>query len=99
MSEYMGLIRGVYDAKPDGFQPGGASLHSCMSGHGPDAKSFINASNAVLKPQKLDNTMAFMFESYYILSLTDYAKENNVEQNYWNCWQDLKNNHDDFIKQ
>lgn len=77
----MGLIRGVYDAKPKGyefnrptftyyvnrFKPGGASLHSIMSSHGPDMNSFNNASKAELKPEKLKDTMAFMFESYHFL--------------------------------
>jgi homogentisate 1,2-dioxygenase len=39
-SEFMGLIHGAYDAKAEGFVPGGASLHNCMSGHGPDAATF-----------------------------------------------------------
>jgi hypothetical protein len=43
-SEFMGLIHGVYDAKAEGFAPGGASLHNCMTGHGPDAATFEKAS-------------------------------------------------------
>jgi len=93
MSEYMGLIRGVYDAKPQGFKPGGASLHSIMAPHGPDVNAFINASKAELKPEKLADTMAFMFETYYFLNLTKYAEENNLEDDYWKCWQGLQNNH------
>ncbi|MEK7689609.1 MAG: homogentisate 1,2-dioxygenase, partial [Bdellovibrionota bacterium] len=50
MSEYMGLIHGVYDAKPEGFVPGGSSLHNCMSSHGPDKQTFDAASSAELKP-------------------------------------------------
>lgn len=98
MSEYMGLIRGVYDAKPKGFKPGGASLHSIMSSHGPDVNSFTNASEVELKPEKLKDTMAFMFESYYFLNLTDYARHNNVEQDYWECWQGLQNLHTKFLE-
>ena len=63
MCEFMGLIRGVYDAKAEGFLPGGASLHNCMSAHGPDAETWERASSAELKPHKLDDTMAFMFET------------------------------------
>lgn len=63
MSEFMGLIHGAYDAKQGGFAPGGASLHNCMNGHGPDVESHTKASAAELHPVKIDNTMAFMFES------------------------------------
>ena len=62
----MGLIRGAYDAKAEGFVPGGGSLHNAMSGHGPDAATFERASRAELVPQKLDDTLAFMFESRYV---------------------------------
>ena len=44
MNEFMGLIFGKYDAKAEGFLPGGASLHNCMSGHGPDAETYERAS-------------------------------------------------------
>jgi len=90
MSEYMGLIKGAYDAKPEGFQPGGGSLHVCMSAHGPDASVFEKASTAPLKPDKLENTMAFMFESYYILSVTDFAQRHDLDSRYVDCWQGLK---------
>ena len=63
MNEFMGLVFGAYDAKAEGFVPGGASLHNCMAGHGPDAETFERASNAELKPQYLANTLAFMFET------------------------------------
>ena len=94
MSEYMGLIYGDYDAKTGGgFVPGGASLHSCMSAHGPDADAFDNASNADLAPQKLDDTMAFMFESRYLIQPTRFAMETDtLQKNYRDCWQGLKNN-------
>ena len=63
-SEFMGLIHGVYDAKAEGFVPGGASLHNCMTGHGPDAETFEKASSADLsKPESSRDTMAFMFET------------------------------------
>ncbi len=65
MSEFMGLITGQYDAKPESFRPGGASLHNCMTPHGPDTKSFESATHRNLAPEKLDHTMAFMWESAY----------------------------------
>ncbi len=62
MSEFMGLIYGVYDAKPGGFVPGGMSLHNSLIAHGPDSEAFENGSNAPLAPVRLSGTMAFMFE-------------------------------------
>ena len=61
----MGLVYGVYDAKPEGFTPGGVSLHNCMLPHGPDAQAFEHASNVELKPVKLTGTLAFMFETRF----------------------------------
>lgn len=91
MSEYMGLIHGAYDAKAEGFVPGGSSLHNCMSGHGPDAATFEKASNAELLPHKIDKTMAFMFESRYLIRPTRYALEcPQMQKNYIECWQGLK---------
>ena len=75
MSEFMGLIYGVYDAKPQGFVPGGFSLHNCMLPHGPDAEAFEGASTAELKPHKLEGTMAFMFETRFPQRVTRYAAE------------------------
>jgi len=76
MSEFMGLIRGVYDAKEaGGFEPGGASLHNQMNGHGPDAESHRRASAAKLEPVKLENTLAFMFESRWVIRPTKAAME------------------------
>jgi homogentisate 1,2-dioxygenase len=75
MSEFMGLIAGQYDAKPHGFVPGGFSLHNCMLPHGPDADAFQAASTAELKPVKLANTMAFMFETRFAQRVTAYAAE------------------------
>ena len=90
MSEFMGLIRGEYDAKPSGFLPGGASLHNCMSPHGPDAEAFEKASHAELTPKKYENTLAFMFESRYVLRTMAFALETTaLQQDYWECWQGL----------
>ena len=91
MNEFMGLIRGEYDAKAEGFLPGGASLHNCMSGHGPDAETFERASTAELRPQYLADTLAFMFETQLVLRPTRYAMETRVLQHeYFECWQGLK---------
>ncbi len=92
MSEYMGLIHGVYDAKPSGgFVPGGGSLHNCMLPHGPEAKAFEQASQAELKPQYLEQTLAFMFESSYLYRPTRFALEGGLLQtDYQKCWQGIK---------
>jgi len=93
MSEFMGLIFGQYEAKGTGFIPGGASLHNCMSGHGPDADAFEKASGADLAPQKYDNTLAFMFESRYVIRPTRFALETAALQpDYFECWQGLRKN-------
>jgi homogentisate 1,2-dioxygenase len=90
MAEFMGLLQGVYDAKAEGFLPGGASLHNCMSAHGPDAETWERASRAELKPQKLEDTMAFMFESRYAIRLTRYAGESSeLQHDYFEGWQGL----------
>ena len=91
MSEFMGLIYGVYDAKPEGFVPGGASLHNCMSAHGPDEAAFEGSSNSRLAPVKQEATMAFMFESRYVIQPTRFALESaQRQQHYVDCWQKLK---------
>jgi homogentisate 1,2-dioxygenase len=93
MSEYMGLVYGQYDAKEEGFVPGGGSLHNQMSAHGPDLDAFEKASNADLQPQKLAGTMAFMFESRYIIRPTKFAMETEaLQRNYYEVWQGLKKN-------
>ncbi|MGH9435680.1 MAG: homogentisate 1,2-dioxygenase domain-containing protein, partial [Terriglobia bacterium] len=90
MNEFMGLIRGEYDAKAEGFVPGGASLHNCMAGHGPDAETFERASSAELKPVRLDDTLAFMFETAFVCRPTKFAMESaQLDQQYFECWQGL----------
>ena len=73
MSEYMGLIHGVYDAKAEGFVPGGASLHNSFTSHGPDAETYAKASTVPLTPQKVDDTLAFMFETRWPIITTRHA--------------------------
>ena len=91
-SEFMGLIHGVYDAKADGFAPGGASLHNCMTGHGPDAATFERASSAdTLQPDYVKDTMAFMFETRCVIRPTRFALESgHLQAEYFRCWQGLK---------
>jgi homogentisate 1,2-dioxygenase len=95
-SEFMGLIEGVYDAKTDGFLPGGASLHNCMSAHGPDAATFETATRAdTSRPEQLLNTMAFMFETRCVIHPTRYALDSpQLQRDYFECWQGLKKHFD-----
>nr|WP_067299101.1 homogentisate 1,2-dioxygenase [Marinobacterium profundum] len=91
MSEFMGLIEGVYDAKEKGFEPGGMSLHNCMTPHGPEAAVFEKASAAKLKPEQYQDTLAFMIESRYVIAPTRHALESDARQlNYVDCWSGLK---------
>ncbi len=91
MSEFMGLIYGQYEAKPEGFLPGGMSLHNCMLPHGPDAQSFERASEGALQPVKLKDTLAFMFETRFPQHLTRYAAElETLQEDYPDCWAGLK---------
>ena len=93
-SEFMGLVAGVYDAKAGGFVPGGASLHNCMSGHGPDAATFDKASAAdTSRPEKVGDTMAFMFETRMVLRPTRQAMDApQLQRGYLDCWQGLRRN-------
>lgn len=87
MNEFMGLIAGAYDAKAQGFMPGGASLHNCMSAHGPDNTTAQKAIAATLQPHKIDNTMAFMFETCKVLRPSGYALQcEQLQPDYDACW-------------
>ena len=87
MSECMGLLYGAYDAKADGFRPGALSLHNQMSGHGPDVASWKGASEAELKPHKIDGTMAFMIESRWVFRPTKFALETgSLDADYDQVW-------------
>ena len=95
MSELMGNIHGVYDAKPKGFVPGGLSLHNMMLPHGPDKQAFDAASNAALKPEKLEETMSFMFETRFPQHLTRFAaQEAPLQDDYIDCWKSLEKKFD-----
>jgi homogentisate 1,2-dioxygenase len=89
MSEFMGLVHGAYDAKEGGgFEPGGASLHNQMNGHGPDAETHRRASAAELKPVKLADTLAFMFESRWVIRPTRAAMDlPGLQSDYDECWR------------
>jgi homogentisate 1,2-dioxygenase len=87
MSELMGLVHGTYDAKADGFQPGGASLHNCMNAHGPDVASYQKAVAATLAPAKIEDTLAIMFETRWVISPTRAAMESpSLQADYDSCW-------------
>ncbi len=95
MSEFMGLIYGVYDAKPEGFVPGGYSLHNMMLPHGPDTAAFEHASTTELKPVKLTGTMAFMFETRLPQRVTAHAAGlPTLQKGYLDCWAGLRKRFD-----
>ncbi len=86
----MGLIRGHYDAKEEGFLPGGCSLHNAFCPHGPDAFAFEKATHAELKPQRYKNTLAFMFESRAPWKLSRFALDSPLlDSSYAECWNGL----------
>ncbi|KFA91541.1 homogentisate 1,2-dioxygenase [Archangium violaceum] len=90
MSEFMGLVHGAYDAKAEGFTPGGASLHNCMSGHGPDRETYERAVAANLAPHKIADTLAFMFETRWVISPTRFAMETPaLQRDYDACWSNF----------
>ena len=95
-SEFMGLVHGAYDAKAEGFVPGGASLHNSMTGHGPDAETFEKASRADLsEPDVIKDTMAFMFETRLVWRPTRRALESaELQHEYYRCWQGLQKHFD-----
>ena len=95
MSELMGNIYGQYDAKPQGFAPGGVSLHNCMLPHGPDYDAFEKASNSSDDPVYLGNTMSFMFETRFPQMVTDFAANKAcLQDDYVDCWGGLKKHFD-----
>ena len=97
MSEFMGLILGRYEAKEEGFAPGGATLHSMMTPHGPDAKCFEDWTNKQLGPIKVaENNMAFMFETSFGLALTKWGESGcgKLDHKYQDCWKGIKSNFD-----
>ncbi len=95
MSELMGNIHGIYDAKPEGFVPGGISLHNMMLPHGPDQPAFEGASNVELGPEKMSDTMSFMFETRFPQHLTRFAAEEApMQDDYIDCWEGLEKKFD-----
>jgi homogentisate 1,2-dioxygenase len=90
MSEFMGLVLGVYDAKAEGFLPGGASLHNTFASHGPDVATYERAAHADLRPEKLEGTLAFMFESRWMIVPTAQAMDAAFRQrDYDAAWTGL----------
>ena len=93
MSEFMGLVKGVYEVRPNGFLPGGASLHNCMLPHGPEADVFERGSAADLEPAYLSDTLAVMFETKFVLQPSKFALDaSQLDVNYADCWAPLKKN-------
>lgn len=91
MSELMGLVHGAYDAKADGFSPGGASLHNCMNAHGPDRATYERAVAAELAPHEIRDTLAFMFETRWVIAPTRAAIESDaLQKDYDACWNDFQ---------
>ena len=93
----MGNVYGRYEARPDSFLPGGASLHSCMAGHGPDSSTFEKATNLPLPAahRMPDDSLAFMFETSYMMRLTHYSTAGHgPDPQYWKCWEGLKRTFD-----
>ena len=95
MSEFMGNIHGVYDAKPGGFRPGAMSLHNMMIPHGPDKNAFERGSNEKDDPMFLSDTMSFMLETRYIQEPTHFALHDApVQENYADCWSGIEKKFD-----
>jgi homogentisate 1,2-dioxygenase len=91
MSEYMGLVFGNYEGKGEGLKPGGSTLHSCMTPHGPDAAAYEYGSNEALVPKRVgEGALAFMCESTYVLRLTPNAMDpQRLVASYRDCWKGL----------
>jgi len=93
MSELMGLVHGVYDAKAEGFLPGGVSIHNCLSAHGPDLATFERASSEALAPRKIENTLAFMWESCRVWQPTRFAmRARELQKDYDKVWDGFRRN-------
>ena len=91
MSELMGLVRGAYESKAEGFLPGGVSIHNCMQPHGPDLPTFDKASAAELKPHRIENSLAFMWESRYVFRPTKFALgAPQLQKNYDAVWDGFR---------
>jgi len=61
-----------------------------MLPHGPDRTAFERAATADLGPEKLDDTMSFMFETRFPQRLTPFAAhEAPLQNDYTTCWDSL----------
>jgi homogentisate 1,2-dioxygenase len=93
MSELMGLVHGAYESKAEGFLPGGVSIHNCLQPHGPDLPTYDKGSNAELKPHRIENSLAFMWESRYVFRPTKFALgAPQLQKNYDAVWDGFKKN-------
>ena len=90
MSEFMGLVHGKYDTRAEGFLPGGATLHNAFAPHGSDRDTYEKHASAALVPVKLTDTLAFMFETRYVLRPTPFALGGLMQQDYWRVWQGIE---------
>jgi homogentisate 1,2-dioxygenase len=91
MSELMGLVRGAYESKAEGFLPGGVSIHNSMQPHGPDIPTFDKGSAVELKPHRIENSLAFMWESRYVFRPTKFALgAPQLQKNYDAIWDGFK---------
>jgi homogentisate 1,2-dioxygenase len=91
MSELMGLVHGAYESKAEGFLPGGVSIHNSLQPHGPDLPTFEKASAAELKPHRIENSLAFMWESRYVFRPTRFALGSpQLQKNYDAVWSGFK---------
>ncbi|KAF8812720.1 homogentisate 1,2-dioxygenase [Phlegmacium glaucopus] len=92
-TEFMGLIYGVYGGRSDGFQPGGASYETGFCPHGVSYDEFKKASEADLVPMRIsEGTIAFMFESSMMFTITDYAmnRSGKLHVHEPKMWDNLK---------
>jgi homogentisate 1,2-dioxygenase len=59
-----------------------------MNGHGPDVSSYERAVTAELTPHKITDTMAFMFESRWVIRPTLWAAGTPLAQpDYDDVWR------------
>ena len=94
-SEFMGLVQGAYNGKAEGFVPGGATLHNSMTAHGPDQETFDKATSADLKPNRLENTMAFMLETRWAMTTTaESSQAPHLQSGYDSVWATLERRSD-----
>lgn len=91
MSEFMGLLTGSYDAKPDSFLPGASSVHNRFVPHGPDHQAVDRGTaQDTSKPERYGGTLAFMWETKLVWHPTEYALTELDDHTYPECWQGIQ---------